>query len=493
MILVVGAGPTGLTLACELAVRGVPFRIVDQAPVRSDKSRALVVHARTLEVFQKMGIADELNRAGRTALNVSLWVAGHEALRLQVADTGVDDTPYPFLLFVSQAETERLLESRLNALGGQVERPVQVTALREDGAGVQATFADGKTARFDYVVGCDGAHSIVRKAAGFSFEGSAYESDFVLGDVAIDWSRANDTLYLVLPAKGGVLAMFPLAGENRWRVIVARVDAPESAGDPTLDELQELANRVAPEKLRLHDPTWLARFRLHHRGVDRYRAGRFFVAGDAAHIHSPAGGQGMNTGIQDAFNLGWKLALAQKGHAGQLLLDSYHDERWPIGQQLLSTTDRIFSLNTTGNPLVVRLRNFLAPRLAPRVFATRSRRAQMFRFISQLAIQYRRSPIVEEHALKGGPHAGDRTPDADGLLAKLTGPRFQLLAFGFTPQLPARLRDLVEPHTFPAPLPRFGTTSPAHYLIRPDGHVSYRAPGADLSGCAEHLDRLLQR
>jgi 2-polyprenyl-6-methoxyphenol hydroxylase-like FAD-dependent oxidoreductase len=493
MILVVGAGPTGLTLACELAARGVPFRIVDQTPVRSDKSRALVVHARTLEVFQKMGIADELIRVGRTALNVSLWVAGHEALRLQIGDTGVDDTPYPFLVFVSQAETERLLESRLVALGGRVERPVQVTGLREDGAGVVASFADGAPARFDYVVGCDGAHSVVRKAAGFSFEGSAYESDFLLGDVAIDWTRPNDTLYLILPARGGVLAVFPLAGENRWRVICARVDAPENAGDPTLEELQELANRVAPEKLRLYDPTWLARFRLHHRGVDRYRAGRFFVAGDAAHIHSPAGGQGMNTGIQDAFNLGWKLALAQQGRARQVLLDSYHDERWPVGQQLLTTTDRIFMLNTTGNPLVVRLRNFLAPRLAPRVFRTLSRRAQVFRFISQLAINYRHSPIVDEQDMPFGPHAGDRAPDADGLLAQLTGAKFHLLAIGFDAKLPARLRDLVEVHHFTTPPPRWGTTSPVHYLIRPDGHVSYRAPGADLSGCAEHLDRLLQR
>jgi 2-polyprenyl-6-methoxyphenol hydroxylase-like FAD-dependent oxidoreductase len=492
-VLIVGAGPTGLTLACELAARGVPHRLVDQAPVASDKSRALVVHARTLEVFQKMGFADRLVERGRTAFDFSVWVAGREAVALQIGDTGVDDTPFPFLLFVSQAETEKLLTARLAELGGRVERPAQVIGFDEDPGGVVARFADGRALRARFVAGCDGAHSVVRKAAGCTFEGAAYESDFVLGDVAIDWSRSNDAFHLILPAEGGVLALLPLTGDRRWRVIVTRVDAPEHEGDPTLAELQALVDRFAPEPLKLRDPVWLQRFRLHHRGVDRYRAGRFFVAGDAAHIHSPAGGQGMNTGIQDAFNLGWKLALAAQGHAGDFLLDSYHGERWPVGQRLLSFTDRLFALNTSGNPLAVRLRNFFVPRVAPRALASRRLRASIFRFVSQLGIAYRDSAIVEDHPLHGGPHAGDRAPESDDLFSRLTGTRFHLLAIGWEPTLPSRLAPLVEVHRFTAPPPRYGTTSPATWLIRPDGYVSYRAHGPDASDVVEHLDRLLQR
>jgi 2-polyprenyl-6-methoxyphenol hydroxylase-like FAD-dependent oxidoreductase len=479
-VLIVGAGPTGLTLACELAARGVRFRLVDKAPQRSDKSRALVVHARTLEIFQRMGFADALVARGRTSVGV------------------LDDTPYPFLLFVSQAETEAALEQHLSALGGVVERGVEVTAIDED----CARFSDGTRVRAGYIVGCDGAHSVVRHAAGLDFAGAAYDQDFVLGDVRLDWDGATDRLSLFL-GRDGFLGIFPMAGERRVRLIVARSDVDAGAGDPSLAELEALFRARTNRAATLTDPVWLARFRLHHRGVHRYRAGRLFVAGDAAHIHSPAGGQGMNTGIQDAWNLGWKLALAVQRRADDALLDSYGEERQPVGERLLRFTDRLFSVGTSTNPLVTAARDFLIPRVLPRLMATAGRRALLFRQLSELAIHYRSSPIVEDHRVgfHGGPRAGDRAPDGafggSTLFSALRGPRFDLLAFGgAAPTLAARHRLLVDVHDFPAPSPlaqRYGLRGPGVYLLRPDGYVSFRRAGASGEGLNEHLDLLLNK
>jgi 2-polyprenyl-6-methoxyphenol hydroxylase-like FAD-dependent oxidoreductase len=499
-VVIVGAGPTGLTLACELAARGVRHRLLERAPERSDRSRALVVHARTLEIFQKMGFADALVARGRTAVGVSVFVSKREAAHVEIGDIGVDDTPYPFLLFVSQAETERLLEAHLETLGGRVERPVTVTGYREDEHGVSVEVENGPPIRARFVVGCDGAHSAIRHAAGLPFVGAAYEQDFLLGDVRIDWAGPTDRLCLAMGQKG-ILAVFPLAG-GFSRLVLSRGEPPrEDLGDPSLEELERLANNHAPYPLTLRDPAWLARFRLHHRAVARYRAGRAFVAGDAAHIHSPAGGQGMNTGIQDAFNLGYKLALAVQGRAGTFLLDSYDEERRPVGQRLLQFTDRLFSVGTSSNPLVIAARDLLVPFALPRILATRRRRAIFFRFLSQLAIHYRGCSVVDEvPGFSGGPRAGDRAPDGplDGgrLFAVLGGTRFHLLAFGAPVELAARHRDLVEPHLVPSPSPlaeAYGLRGAGHYLIRPDGCVSFRAPGVDGAALADHLDRLLAR
>src|SRR5919202_3277399 len=378
-VLVVGAGPTGLVMAAQLAAQGIGCRIIDKTPIRSERSRALVVQARSLELLQKMSIADELVSRGRQTLKLTPFVDGRRVVDVEFGDIGVDDTPYPFLLFVSQAETERVLEEYLVSLGVTVERPVELLTFSQDSEGVSARLRhrDGReeTVETRYLVGADGAHSVVRKTAGLAFEGEPYPQDFVLADVELDWEGEDDRLYFFLSRKG-LLAVFPLAGPSTYRLIATRAeDAPPDAGDPTLEEFQQLATELSALPMKLHDPGWLARFRLHHRGVDSYRKGRAFVAGDAAHIHSPAGGQGMNTGIQDAYNLAWKLALAIEGRVADEFLDSYHEERHPIGQRLLRTTDRMFSVAATHNPLLITVRDFLIPRVAPQVLSTRSRRA----------------------------------------------------------------------------------------------------------------------
>ena len=544
-MLVVGAGPTGLVMAVELATRGVVCRIIDKAPERSRHTRALVLQARSLELLQKVGVADELVARGRRNLKATPFVEGRRAVDLELEDIGVDDTPYPFLLFVSQAETERVLEERLKGLGVEVERPVELLSFAQDPEGVDARLrrGDGREegVRAHYVVGADGAHSAVRKGAGLSFEGDAYPQDFVLADAELDWEGEEDRFHLFL-SRGGVLAVLPLAGPSSYRLIATRAEnAPPGAGDPTLGEFQRLADELSPLPLRMRDPGWLARFRLHHRGVNRYREGRAFVAGDAAHIHSPAGGQGMNTGIGDAFNLAWKLALAVEGRVPESFLDSYHDERHPVGQRLLKTTDRMFSLAATRNPLLIRLRNFLLPRVAPRVLGSRPRRERAFRLVSQLGIKYPDSPVVGEdlggadRAFRDGPAAGHRAPDGplvlaeDGrdvsLFSRLRGPRHHLLLFGGRKptgegpgataagldELVAEYGGLLEPHSILARKPagmgisasayvdesgivheRYGLEGAGCYLIRPDGHVAFRVPGSDLRALRSFLQGLFR-
>jgi len=471
-VLVIGAGPTGLTAALELAAAGVSCRIVDAAAVRSDKSRALAVQARTLELLQRHGLGDELVRRGQTGLRAVGYVAGKQRFELAFADIGAVDTPFPFVLLISQVDTERVLEDALARHGVTVERPVEVL----DFDGPRARLSTGETIAPRWIIGADGAHSLVRKAAGLAFDGAAYPQDFILADLRIDEAAPHDRIRFFF-GRDGLLVALPLPGADAFRLIASRRDLGADAPDPTLADFQALWDAFSPTPARLHDARWLARFRLHHRGVDRYRNGAMFVAGDAAHIHSPAGGQGMNTGIQDAINLAWKLALVSRGRAGDALLDSYHDERHPVGQNLLRTTDRLFRWGASRNRLVIGVRNLVVPRAASFVLGDPVRRARAFRFISQLAIEYGKSPIVREvgtwHA---GPSAGHRAPP----LPCFTGVRHHLLAIGGPPPDLAEWADEIEVHALAEAPPHYATIDgSALYLVRPDGHVAFRSPTLD--------------
>ncbi len=507
-VLVVGAGPTGLTLAVELARRKIAFRILDQAPARSPHSRAIVVQARTVELFQKLDAAEDLVAAGRRTVEVSGFVNGRRVFDVErLGDIGAEDTPFPFVLFVSQYETERVLESVLSGLGPKVERPARLVALGQDPDGVTATLEGGETIRARYAVGCDGAHSAVRKAAGLSFEGAPYPQEFVLADVEVRWDLPHGRLRFFF-ARQGLMVYFPYKDGVSARLIATLPTAWEgfAGSEPALEEVEELARELSGLDLRLAAPRWLSRFRVHHRIVDSYRRGRIFVAGDAAHIHSPAGGQGMNTGIQDAFNLAWKLAAALRGQADDRFLDSYDAERRPVGRLLLERTDRLFQLASTSNRFLLAVRNFAIPRLLPRVLASAGARRRVFRFISQLAIRYSESPIVSEEGAWDHRrlHRGARAPDAplppaaDAGSAGATifeatrSPAHHLLVFGTAAETVAAARETdelrrawdggLEVH---AVLPAAALANERYdvgpegavYLLRPDGYVGFRARG----------------
>lgn len=525
-VLIVGAGPSGLTLAATLASYGMRLRIIDRAPDQVHESRALAVQPRTLEVARGLGIADELVRRGNPAVRLELH-AGTRTVPVPLFDIGLDDTSYPFLLFLSQADTEAVLRDCLAASGVQVERGIELVAATETDGAVRCTLRDAKggeeqlTTRF--LVGCDGAHSRVRGLAGIGFTGDRYPQTFLLADLAADGLTPGRVHAFVTDA--GPLLFFPLEQPAPWRVISMQPPgdprAPDSAA-PALDQLQRICDAATAGTVRLHDPVWLTTFALHHRHATRYRAGHSFLVGDAAHIHSPVGAQGMNTGMQDAWNLGWKLALVGRGRAETSLLDSYDAERRPVGAFVLRFTDRAFTAATSTNRLARVIRARVVPRVLPLGLRFTAGRSAAFRTVSQLGIRYRRSPLSEEGSsrLHRGPRAGDRLPDAtvrrDGAAVRLhevlAAPGFHLLLCGDAADCDPRQRaaieerhgDLVridalrrrpEPGALHDPngqaLARLGCAAAAQLLVRPDGHVGYRCAGTDLHGVIGYLDRWL--
>jgi 2-polyprenyl-6-methoxyphenol hydroxylase-like FAD-dependent oxidoreductase len=532
--LVVGAGPTGLALAAQLRAHGASVRVIDRQADRARESRALAIQPRTLEVLSGLGISKALLERGNQAVQMRLHL-GARTVRAGLFDIGIQDTAYPFLLFLSQAETERVLLEHLATTGVAVERRVELAAFTAGPDQVACTLRhhDGRTeqVRARYLVGCDGAHSTVRTLAGMGFAGGSYPQTFVLADLEADGDLQRDTIHVYV-SDAGMLFLFPLGSPATWRLIGMEPrdgsGGPRAAAPPhdlSLDDVRALADPFTGGAVRLRDPVWLTAFQLQYRQASRYRAGRVFLAGDAAHVHSPVGAQGMNTGVQDAWNLGWKLALAARGLASDALLDSYHAERWPVGRFVLRFTDRAFTVATSRGPLARMVRTRLVPSLAPLALRFGPGRALGFRTVSQLGVRYRASPAVQEGrpAPAGGPRAGDRLPDGplthDGrprwLHESLRGPGFHLLLCGPADAWDAagmeavgdRWGGLVRVHRLalqPGPgvlhddgtlLRRLGLGSAprtaAQYLVRPDGHIGYRAAGTDLAGLQAHLGRWL--
>ncbi|MFC4607335.1 FAD-dependent monooxygenase [Streptomyces maoxianensis] len=500
-VLVVGAGPTGLALAAQLHAYGARFRIIDRHLDRARESRALAIQPRTLEALSPFGVTDELVARGNPAVQLRMHLPGR-TVRLPLFDIGVADTPYPYLLFLSQAETESVLDSHLATVGTTVERGTELLDLTAENAysACRLRHQDGSeeevTAR--YVVGCDGARSTVREQAGIGFEGYAYPQTFALADLEVDGLEKGAAHVYMTDA--GVLFFFPLVSPASWRMLAMRPPGDTDAeSPPALGQLQAIVDRYVSDPLRLRDPEWMTDFKLYNRGAKNYRAGRAFLAGDAAHIHSPAGAQGMNTGIQDSLNLGWKLALVCRGDAPDALLDTYESERAPVGRNVLRFTDRAFTIATGRNPLLKLARARVAPRLAPLILRLPFLRAAAFRTVSQLAIHYRRSLATTEGGRPPGhgPRAGDRLPDSPGGLHAMTAaPGYHLLLCGRrevwdTERIAATTggRDgLLHVHTLGTSGPWRGIT---HCLIRPDGYIGYRAGGTDLTGLLSYLDRWL--
>ncbi|MGW1783812.1 FAD-dependent monooxygenase [Streptomyces sp. NPDC002143] len=498
-VLVVGAGPTGLALAAQLRTYGTAFRIVDRSLDRAQESRALVIQPRTLEALAPFGVTDELVGRGNPALQLRMHLP-QRVVRIPLFDIGLADTAYPFLLFLSQAETESVLSEHLRDRGVDVERGTELIRLERTGPSVTCRLRRGdgteETVEATYVVGCDGAHSTVRAQAGIGFEGSAYPQTFLLADLEVDGLDPGAVHTYLTGA--GMLFFFPLGSPAGWRMLAMRPPGGTDA-EVNLRLLQEITDRYSSDRLALRDPVWMTDFRLHKRGAARYRSGPFFLAGDAAHIHSPAGGQGMNTGIQDALNLGWKLALVCRGRAPEELLETYEAERAPVGRSVLRFTDRAFTIGTSSNPVISFARTRLAPRLAPWALRATGPRGRVFRTVSELGIQYRRGPATTRGPLRPrrGPRAGDRLPDLPrGLQARTAEPGWHLLLSGpptlwSDEQLISILRgreDLVSVH-------RLGGESPwptvAHGLVRPDGYLGYAARGTHVEGLRGYLDRWL--
>jgi 2-polyprenyl-6-methoxyphenol hydroxylase-like FAD-dependent oxidoreductase len=404
-VLVVGAGPVGLVAACELARRDVPVRIIDKLPAPTTESRAILVHSRSLEMFDRMGVVDALMATGVRTHTMRMRTDGREIAHLDFA--GVDST-YPFSITTAQTETERVLTERLQQLGVLVERGAELTGLSQDASGVHATVAraDGTSEGISatWVVGADGGHSRVRELVKTRLAGSFKGELFLLGDVEGKHDLDPSSMYTYF-APDGPLLVFPMRG-NRMRLI-AQV---ESSGEPTQERLQRIVDeRGGP--IAITESHWVTEFEIHHAQVPAYRHGRVFLAGDAAHVHSPAGGQGMNTGMQDAFNIMWKIAETNAGRGGDRLLDSYHAERHPVAAKVIEFSTRLTTAGTLDHAATRWIRDHVlhaATGLAPirHVLADQ---------VEETTLGYRYSPVVTD----GHPHhaklrAGDHAPHIEG-------------------------------------------------------------------------------
>jgi 2-polyprenyl-6-methoxyphenol hydroxylase-like FAD-dependent oxidoreductase len=414
-VVIVGAGPTGVLLAIELARRGVGVRVLDKQPGRSPETRAIGIHARTLEVFHQLGIVDEFLELGHRVKGVSFHTPAQRCVR---ARFGFVDSPYRFLLTLSQAETQRILEENLESLGVGIERSVEVIAVEGDATGTalvvqRASEPRVRTVTADWLVGCDGARSIVRRSIGVPFEGDDYSQDWLMTEASIDSPLRHDHFH-VFAYTPSVLAAFPLPAQ-RWRVFVPQVAgrAVAEREAPTIEEIQRLVAERGPAGMQISEPTLLAAFRCYRRHTKIMRSGRVLVAGDAAHIHSPAGGQGMNTGIHDAFNLGWKLAMVAQGQSCPDLLDSYQAERVPIAEGVLALTHglvRTFTMTSRGQ-------RWLRDRLLPVAMAIPAAERGYINRLAQVSHNYKDGPLScpNPRLRPARVASGERLPDVAGL------------------------------------------------------------------------------
>ncbi len=483
-LLIVGAGPVGMTLACELARYRVPLRIIDKSASRTDKSKALVVWSRTLELLDRSGGAAPFIDAGFKVQAVNI-VAHDKILGRPTMDAV--DSQYKFGLMLPQSQTERLLEERLASLGIPVERQVELLSFKADPAGVDAVLrhADGRQEQIhtDWLLGCDGAHSAVRHGVGATFAGETMNADFVLADAHLSSYPYPETEVSVFWHRDGVLVLFPIT-PGRFRVIA---DLPFTGGEkpptPTLEDVQRILDQRGTSGMKLSDPIWLAGFRINGRKVANYRWGRAFLLGDAAHVHSPAGGQGMNTGMQDAFNLAWKLALVVHGHAPEALLDSFSPERSAVGDEVLQNAGRLTAIATIRNPVAQTIRNAVA-RLVLGIAHVRHAIADQ---MTEVTIGYPHSPL-NGPGLSHHPHAGERIAPIAGQTPIGAGdrPLFALFAepSAAVDALCKRFADILEPTPRP-PLHGQGL-----WLARPDGYVACSA--SDVETIASYLGHVTQ-
>jgi 2-polyprenyl-6-methoxyphenol hydroxylase-like FAD-dependent oxidoreductase len=492
-VLVIGAGPTGLVLALWLSKLGIKPRIIDKTDEPGTTSRALAVHARTLELYRQLDLTDAVIGNGHRVPAINLWVEGERQTRMSFEDIGAGLTPYPFLHIFPQDEHERLLIDRLSARGIIVERRTELVGYSDAADCIVATLRgpDGREERCEatYIAGCDGARSVVRDTMGVGFPGGTYQQVFYVADVEATGPAIDGELHVDLD-EADFLAVFPLAGEGRVRLIgTVRDERAEHAATLVFEDVGERA--INHLKLRVAKVNWFSTYHVHHRVSEHFRKRRAFLLGDAAHIHSPAGGQGMNTGIGDAINLAWKLQAVLAAAAPDTLLDSYEPERMAFARKLVRTTDRIFTLATAPGRLADLIRTRIVPVLIPAATKFEGLREFMFRTVSQVTINYRDSALSSGRA--GDIHGGDRLPwvavggiDNFDMLREMTwqvhvygGASSELLAWCREHGLPLHVFD------WRAEYRAAGLRQAALYLVRPDTYVAL----ADAAGSVDAVKR----
>lgn len=513
-VLIVGAGPTGLMLASQLARRGIHAILIERSPGPALQSRALGVHARTLEIYSQLGIAERALELGQRATGANIWVEGRFGARIPVNDIGRNLSPYPFMLILGQDDNERLLGEFLRGHGGQIYWNTELVGLEQDADGACATVshADGstQTIRARWVAGCDGARSAVRNFCGVDFPGAPYKHMFFVADTTATGSMRPSELNVYL-WRDEFHLFFPMRGCDHWCVVGIVPAELRNRPDLKFADVIPAIRQQAGAALEFSECRWFSTYHIHHRRAAHFRARHCFLLGDAAHIHSPVGAQGMNTGLQDAYNLAWKLALVVSGRADETLLDSYAAERVPVAENLLATTDRGFALIVSDRWISRMLRTRVLYRLIALAMRFGRIRKRAFATVSQIGIHYRNSPLSQAQSglPEDAPRAGDRFPwlrlkfapgvAAEDLFSRLDDTRFNLIVVGQPPLSaePPELAGLLCVHMIPADpaneqeLRRACIPSPCFFLLRPDGHVGMAGQRLEATSLSRYLTERL--
>jgi 2-polyprenyl-6-methoxyphenol hydroxylase-like FAD-dependent oxidoreductase len=492
-VLIVGAGSTGLALACQFVRYGIDFVLIEKREGVTAYSKALGVHARTLEIYEQLGLSQQAVEKGAIATKARLLKRGEVRAQLDLSNLGTGLTAYPYVLFFEQSKNEQLLYDYLKRNGKIVHWQTELICFLQTNekviAQVQTTDGALQPIEAKYLVGCDGPKSPVRHKLGLEFAGSTFERLFYVADAKIDWKLPHDALQVCLTKKS-LLVFFPLKGENRYRIVgTFPEEFSKDEGDVLYAEIEQRIQAEAEFELYVHDVEWFSTYKVHSRHVSQFSQGRCFLAGDAAHVHTPVGAQGMNTGIQDGYNLAWKLALVLNGKASTAILDTYNEERLENAKRLLQTTDRAFDVAAGSNGLMVFLRTSVLPVVFPYLIRLAPVKHFLFPLISQIGIHYRHSSL-SQHAddRQFKVKAGDRMPyvqvEGQSIYEKLHQSKFHLLMFSNTPSdidaLKAELESwdtaFLDFNIFPLDpevVKVFGVNQSFSVLLRPDNYIAY--------------------
>lgn len=436
-VVIVGAGPTGLSLACQFIRFGTKFIIIEKNGGVTPYSKAIGVHARTLEIYDQIGLANRAIEEGAIAGKARFVVKGDVRGEIDLSHIGEGLSPFPFVLMLEQSKNEQLLYDYLRSYGGDVLWNTELEDFTQDshGATVRLKTADGvtKTVEARYVVGCDGPRSSVREKLGLAFEGATDERIFYVADALIDWDLSHEALHVCF-ATGSFALFFPLRGENRYRIVGVLPEEIKKEEDLQYLSIEKQIRDEIQLRIKIHDVEWFSTYRVHSRHAERFSKGRGFLAGDAAHIHTPAGAQGMNTGIQDAYNLAWKMALVLNGDAAERLLETYNEERLENARHLLRTTDRLFEFGAGKEGFSTFIRTEVLPPIAKYLLGLDAVKKKLFPLLSQTGINYRASSLsVHEGSDDLKVKAGDRMPyfriDGQSVYDRLRSPKFHFFVF----------------------------------------------------------------
>ena len=504
-VIIIGAGPSGLSLACQLIRYGIDFVVVEKNDTVTRFSKAIGVQARTLEIYDQIGLAQPAIAQGAIANRVRLVEGGEVRGEMHLANFGKDLSQFSYMLMLEQSRNEELLYEFIRSHGREVRWNTELESFSQDATGVTAQVktesGESQTIRGKFLAGCDGASSPVRHGLGLTFGGSTFERLFYVADARVDWDLPHDALHVCL-AKEVFVAFFPMPGEHRYRVIGTFPESKnKEQGEVVYEEIEHEIKEHAKLKLEISDVRWFSLYKVHSRRVNKFSEGRCFLAGDAAHIHSPAGAQGMNTGIGDAYNLAWKLALVVKGIAKQELLDTYNEERLANAQRLLESTDRMFELAAGSHWLMSFIRTTIFPPVAGFMASLEVVSKRIFPLISQIGINYRKASLSQHtNDESDDVKAGDRLPyfliDEQSIFEKLKEPKFHLLVFSKSERHEAcdefarEFGSLADCHVIPITervSEIFERDDEFSVFLRPDNHIAFMSSEVPPAGVDEYL------